>query len=133
MRPARLLWPAIAALATIAAAQEYTELAGWMKTNAAATAMLRKLEKKTGPQATRAAEVMASGFENMIAFWRGRGVVDAAQWSQEAKAAALELATAASAGDAARADAAFQTLGRICGACHEAHRQQVGEGKYRIK
>ena len=124
---------AIAACALTAVAEEYAELTAWMKTNDTAIKVLQKLEKKTGRQAVRAAEQMGGVFENMIGFWRARGIADAEQWSQSAKAAALELATAASAEDAARADAAFQTLRGICQSCHEAHRQQVGEGKYRLK
>ena len=76
---------------------------------------------------------MGGVFENMIAFWRGRNISDAVKWAEAGKVSALELATAASAGDAERADAAFKTLTDTCRSCHEAHREKVGEGKYRLK
>jgi cytochrome c556 len=119
--------------AVAAMGQEYPDLAAWMKTNNTASSALRKLEKKTGPQAVRPAEQMGGVFENMIAFWRGRNISDAVKWAESGKASALELATAASAGDAERAEAAFKTLTDTCRQCHEAHREKIGEGKYRLK
>ena len=69
----------------------------------------------------------------MINFWRQRNAADAVKLSEQGKAAALELATAASAGDEARASAALQTLGGTCKSCHAAHRETVAPQKYRIK
>jgi cytochrome c556 len=69
----------------------------------------------------------------MIDFWRQQHAADAVKWSEQGKAAAVELAAAAHAGNAGRATAAFQTISETCRACHEAHRETLAGGGYRIK
>ena len=116
-----------------AVAEEYPEFVTWMKATGTANDELRKMEKKTGEQAQRRAERIAGVYENMIGFWRQRNAADAVKWSEDGKAAATELATAAFAGDEAKVKTSMQALGATCRSCHEAHREKLGEGKYRIK
>ncbi|HZT28851.1 MAG TPA: cytochrome c [Bryobacteraceae bacterium] len=116
-----------------AAAQEYPELTAWMKASGAASGTLQKLERKTGPQAVSAAERLGGVFENMIGFWRQLKLDDAVKWSAEGKAAAAQLANAAYAEDAAAAETAFARLGAACHSCHEAYREKLAGGKYRIR
>jgi cytochrome c556 len=68
----------------------------------------------------------------MIAFWRQRDSAVAVQSAIEGKAAAAMLASAAYAGDEAQAQAAFKTLGGTCRSCHNAHREKLPDGKYRL-
>jgi cytochrome c556 len=117
----------------IVVAEEYPEFITMMKVTNQSMSALSKMEKKTGPQAARTAERLGSVYEEMIPFWRQRNAAAAVKTSEEGKAAAAELASAAFAGDAEKADAAFKTIGATCKSCHEARREKVAEGKYRIK
>jgi cytochrome c556 len=114
-------------------AEENPEFVTWMKTTKSATDDLKKMETKTGEQAARRAERLGTVYENMINFWRQRNAADAVKWSEEGKAAALQLATAASANDADKAKAALDAVNGGCKSCHDAHREKVGDGKYKIK
>jgi hypothetical protein len=99
MRASKLFW-LLPAFALAVAAQEYTQLTEWMKTSGDAAKVLAKLEKKTGEQAVSNAERLGGVYEEMIAFWRQRNAADAVKWSEQGKAAAVELASAANAGNA---------------------------------
>jgi cytochrome c556 len=133
MQPRRLTLVFLMACGLPALSQEYPEFAAWMKAQDTASKALNKLEKKTGAEAVKEAEKLSVVYENMIAFWRGRNVADAVKWSEEGKAAAVILASAANSGDAEKSAAAFKTVNGTCRSCHNAHREKVGEGKYRIK
>lgn len=114
-------------------AQENENLEAWMKATGASMGVLRKLEKKTGPEAVANAEKIGGIYENMINFWRQRNAEDAVKLSTEGKAAAVELASAAHGDDADKAAAAFTRIGGTCKPCHDAHREKTPEGKYKIK
>jgi hypothetical protein len=116
-----------------AVAEEYPEFITWMKATGTASDDLKKMEQKTGEQAMRRAERIGGVYESMIGFWRQRNTSDAVKWSEEGKAAALQLATAAYSGDAEKAKAAFTALNGTCRSCHEAHREKIADGKYRMK
>jgi Cytochrome C' len=116
-----------------AVAEEYPEFVTWMKTTGTASDELKKMEQKTGEQAMRRAERIAGAYENMIGFWRQRNTSDAVKWSEDGKAAAMQLASAAYANDAEKANAALKALNGTCRSCHEAHREKIADGKYRIK
>lgn len=120
-----------AALAVVA--EENTEFIAWMKTTKTATDDLKKMEQKVGEQAVRRAERLGSVYENMVGFWRQRNANDAVKASEEGKAAALQLATAAYSGDAGKAKVAFDALNTTCKSCHDAHREKIAEDKYRLK
>jgi cytochrome c556 len=124
---------AMAAAGMTVMAQGDAEFEEWMKACGSAQGALRKLDPKTGKDAVSNAEKIAGTYEKMIGFWRQRNAADAVKWSEEGKAAALQLASAASANDAERAGAAFGKLGSTCKSCHDVHREKIGENKYRIK
>jgi cytochrome c556 len=104
-----------------------------MKTTKTATDDLKKMEQKTGEQAVRRAERLGTVYESMIGYWRQRNAHDAVKWSEEGKAASMQLASAAYSGDAEKAKAALDAVNNGCKSCHDAHREKVAEGKYRIK
>lgn len=123
-------------LLLLAAAASPAQDAGFtarMKALAASTGFLEKLEAKNTPAATRAAERMGGIYEEMIGFWRQRSSPDAVKLSVQGKAAAVALASAAHAGDAEKAAAAFDTLTGTCKPCHEKYRTRLPDGTYRIK
>ena len=66
------------------------------------------------------------------AFWAKRSEVGLKS-AKEASAAANAIAKAAGAGDAAGVAAAGRSLGNACKTCHDAHREKVSEGVYKIK
>jgi cytochrome c556 len=133
MKKAQLALLALAASGFVVTAQDTEKFEGWMKSVDTSAKVLRKLEKKTGPEAVESAEKLGAAYENMIAFWRQKGAADAVKLSEDGKAAAVELASAANAGDDTKSAAAFTRLGATCRPCHEAHRDKTPEGKYKIK
>ncbi|MDX1982505.1 MAG: cytochrome c [Bryobacteraceae bacterium] len=67
------------------------------------------------------------------AFWRERKMDDAVKFTRDGMAAARELTAAAKAGKADEAKAASAKLGGSCKGCHEAHREKLPDGTYKIK
>lgn len=125
---------ALAALSCLALSAEHNEqFVGWMKSTASASNALKKLEKKTGPEAVRSAERIGSAYEEMIGYWRQRNAKDAIKWSQDGKSAATQLAAAAHAGDEEKAVAAFNSLNTTCRPCHDTYREKLPDGKYIIR
>ena len=104
-----------------------------MKDADKASSALRKLDIKTGGNAVESAEDLGGIYEEMIGFWRQREASRAVKWSAEGKAAAVELASAANAGDAERAEAAWKRLGTTCKSCHDMFREKLPDGRYKIK
>jgi cytochrome c553 len=133
MKSTRVLLLLFLVATGVGTAQVFPEFVEWMKTADKYSGALRKMERKTGPEAVRAAEELGGVYEEMIGFWRQRPAANAVKISEEGKAAAVILASAAKAGDAAKADEAFQTLGRTCRSCHDAFREKAADGTYRIK
>ena len=131
---ALILLPMVLLMASQAAlAAEDTEFAAWMKTADTATRALKSMDQKTGIEATRNAERLEVIYENMVGFWRRYNAKDAVKWSEEGKAAAGRLAAAAGAGDMGKATAAFNVLGGTCQSCHDARRERLAEGRFRIR
>ncbi len=114
-------------------AEQFPEFIDGMKVLNRASGALQKMDKKTGPDAVRAAERIGGVYEEMIPFWRQRNKAGAVKIAAEGKAAAAALANAAHVGDAEKADAAFQAIVSTCNACHEERREKLPDGKYRIK
>ena len=123
-------------LATIvlsAYGQQDEELQQWMKAARQSASALSKLENKTGKPAVAPAERLGAIYENMINFWRQRNAPDAVKVSTAGKAAAVQLASAARAGDETAAASALRELTATCKQCHEAHREKIGDASYRIR
>jgi cytochrome c556 len=133
MRPLKFAGLVLLVPFVFVAAQEFPEFQNGMKAVDTANGALRKMQPKTGGDAVAAAERIAAVYENMIPFWRGRNSEEAVKWSEEGKAHAVALASAAKAGDAEKAAAAFSSLGGTCKSCHTKHRERLEDGTYRIK
>jgi cytochrome c556 len=114
-------------------AQEAETFSDWMKAKNVAASALIKMPEKTGPEAIRHAETIAVIFENMIPFWRQHGAADAMKWSEQGKAAAVQLASAAYGGNLEQAAAAFKVVGGTCRPCHAAYRLRLQDGTYAIR
>jgi len=133
MRKLSICAGVLLALGVGAFAQEDADFQKWMKATASEIGVLRKMENKTGADAAASAEKIAVNYDHMKAFWDKRQASDAAKLSEEGKSAALELVSAAKAGDNEKAGAAFRAIGGTCKGCHDVHREKMADGSYKIK
>lgn len=133
MKLLKMALPVLACSAMALMAQDNGPMEEWMKSINQSNQALRKMEKKTGPEAVAAAEKISSAYENMVGFWKQRNAEDAVKLSEDGKAAAVELTAAAKADNAEAAGAAFGKVAGTCMPCHAAHRVRSPEGKYSIK
>ncbi len=125
--------PALILCGVALVAQRIPEHAAGMKGAGGAMRVLSKLESKTGADAVRSAERLGGLYEELINFWRQRDDKQAVKWAQQGKAAAVQLAAAAHAGDAAQASVVFKSIEATCASCHEAHRTRLADGTYAFK
>lgn len=94
---------------------------------------------KDNAQAKNAAAVekdsarVAEIYKEMAAFWTARKMDDAAKWSGESSAAATATATSAKAGDWEKVKTSWNAVNKNCKSCHEAHREKLPDGGYKIK
>ena len=94
---------------------------------------------KNNAQAKNAATVekdsarVAEIYTQMAGFWKARNADDAAKVSAASAAAAKATAVAAKAGDWDKVKAHWGVVGKGCKDCHEAHREKLPDGGYKIK
>ena len=106
----------------------------WMKSVPPAVGGIRKnLEAKTLDAVVADAKKLETVFGQSAEFWTKKGGADAAGWSKDVQAAAGKVASAAAAGDADGAAAAFKVVSGSCKGCHETHREKLADGSYKIK
>ena len=67
------------------------------------------------------------------AFWKSRKFDDATKWATDSAEAANAAATAANAGDWDKVKGSVGAVMKNCKSCHDAHREKVEDGVYRIK
>jgi len=113
--------------------QDDAELSKSMKTIGKTMNTLRGMETKTGPDATQNAEKLVEAYKTTQAYWASKKVEDATKWSAASLEQAQTLLTAAKAGEQDKAAAAFKELGGGCRTCHEAHREKLADGSYKVK
>jgi cytochrome c556 len=99
----------------------------WMKESGQLQGKIRKNE-----DVEASAKRLAAISVEVEAFWAKRSEVGLKS-AKEASEAANAIAKAAAAGDAAGVAAASRSLGAACKACHDANREKVSEGVYKIK
>lgn len=90
------------------------------------------IEGKDTAQVSKDAARLSEINTKMAAFWKARKAEDAEKWSHETAAAATALAASAKAGNWEKAQKDAQGVMR-CKACHDAHREKLEDGSYRIK
>lgn len=116
------------------AAADHDELSKAMKTAGSTMGPLKKaLDAGTMAEVGPAAAKLEGAFTATEAFWTGRKVADATKWSQDALAAAGALRKAGEAGSADAAKAAFIKIAGTCKGCHDAHREKLPDGTFKIK
>lgn len=66
-------------------------------------------------------------------FWKARKAQDAIDWSIQGKNAAAEVGKLAAAGEWDKIPDARKKIQETCMACHNAHREKLADGSYKIK
>ena len=79
------------------------------------------------------AQALVEIYDTTEKFWKERKADDAIQSSMTGKAAAAALLAAVAAEKSDDARAAFGKLAGTCKGCHEAHREKLADGTYKIK
>jgi len=118
---------------SFAVAQTEAELEKGMKELGKLNGTVRKADPKTGLEVAAMADKMVAIYAVSKGYWEKKGVADAVKWSADGHAAALELGEGAKGGDAAKVGGALSKLGGTCKGCHEAHREKLADGTYKIK
>ncbi|MCX6604247.1 MAG: cytochrome c [Acidobacteria bacterium] len=107
-------------------------------------ASMKKAGKTMGPlkkaldannfaDAKPGADALVGIYDVTEKFWKERKADDAIQSAMTGKAAAAALVAAVAAEKSDDARAAFGKLAGTCKGCHEAHREKLEDGKYKIK
>jgi cytochrome c556 len=107
-------------------------------------AAMKKAGKTMGPlkkaldannfaDAKPGADALVGIYDVTEKFWKERKADDAIQSSMTGKAAAAALVAAVAAEKSDDARAAFGKLAGTCKGCHEAHREKLADGTYKIK
>jgi cytochrome c556 len=134
MKKRTLLLSLFLGLCTIGFAQDEDVYKPWMKATAGSVGSIRKsIEAKTWDAVVPEAKKLEDVFGKSAEFWTKKGVTDAAGWSKDAQAASAKLAAASASGDVEGATAAFKLVSGSCKGCHEAHREKLADGSYKIK
>jgi cytochrome c556 len=133
----KMLWFACASLLLVSvlmAAINESELEKKMKSAGDAMGGIRKgMQANAMPQVATNAKAMVAALEGTESFWAERHANDGVKYTQEGLAAAKELVAAAEAGHGDHAKSAAAKLGGSCKGCHDAHREKLPDGKYKIK
>jgi cytochrome c556 len=116
------------------AAQSDGNLEDTMKQVMATMGKLKKgLDAKSLHDAAGDAEKMQGLFKDAEAIFAGLNIADAVQMAKTAQSAAGEIVNAGHSDNAEGASAAFSKLGGTCKGCHDAHREKLPDGKYKLK
>lgn len=115
-------------------AQDTAAYQGWMKSNGAAVASLRKnLDAKAGDAAAADAKTLVDNFGHVSDYWQQKNVADAVKFATDAQNGFKNVAQLAAAGKFDDASAALQAAQANCAGCHMAHRQRGSDGSFSIK
>lgn len=105
-----------------------------MKTMLPTQGSLRKnIEAKNAEGVKADAAKLEGIFKTSEEFWKERKADDAVEWSKTGKDGAAEISKLAGAGEWDKIPDAQKKVGSTCSACHNAHREKLPEGGYKIK
>ena len=100
----------------------------WMKNIGANFGAIRK-----GVEVEKNANAMAEEMKAIGAFWKGRTSDVAMKSCGDTQKAALSVASAAAASDAAGVAAGIKMIGAGCKGCHDVHREKISDTESLIK
>ena len=105
-----------------------------MKEIGGATGQVKKaFESGAKEEVASGGEKLQSLFKEVEVFFTKRAAADAIESAKSAQAAAKELNSEAVSGTKHGAEAAFAKISGSCKGCHDAHREKLPEGGYKIK
>ena len=90
-------------------------------------------DDKNSAQMAKDATPLAEIYKETVGFWKGRKIDDAMKWSQESETVAKATAAAAREENWDKVKTSLQGLMKNCKSCHDAHREKLADGSYRIK
>ncbi|HEY0549979.1 MAG TPA: cytochrome c [Verrucomicrobiae bacterium] len=90
-------------------------------------------EGKNSAALEKDAATAAAAYKQMAGFWKTRKADDAAKWSEDSATAATATATAAKAGNWDGVKTHWNAVSKSCKGCHDAHREKLPDGGYKIK
>ena len=91
------------------------------------------VESKDGAQVSKDAARVSEIYKQMAPFWKERKSDKGVKWSDESSIAAAALADSAKKGEWDTVKINMQGVMKNCKACHDAHREKLDDGGYRIK
>ena len=114
--------------------QDEAEYAKNMKSiNVTNKSLRANMMAKNGEGAAKDAKALAEAFGQAEKFWKQRGTEDAVQSTLAAKNAFEKVAELAAAGKFEEAVEPMKVGGGQCMSCHNAHRERLPDGSYKIK
>jgi len=90
-------------------------------------------EAKNGAALEKDAATAAAAYKEMAGFWKTRKADDAAKWSEDSATAATAMAAAVKAGNWDSVKTHWNAVSKNCKGCHDAHREKLPDGGYKIK
>ena len=127
-----LVFAAFAVTATVPASEE--EFMAAMKKVLPTQGSLKKgIEAKDAEAVKKDAAALEAIFKVSEDFWKERKAQDAVDLSVTAKTGAAEIGKFAAAGEWDKIPDAQKKVGATCMACHNAPREKLPEGGYKIK
>lgn len=127
------LIPILLMMAAVWLSAEDPQLSGLMQNMAAALKALQQPDFLSDQKAARAAERLGTSYEDLIEYWRQQKMEKAAAISQTGKIRAMQLADAVHEANKEKAESLVKSVAETCHSCHEAYREKLPDGKYRIK
>jgi cytochrome c556 len=105
-----------------------------MKDAGATNAKIRKaLEAKENETAVKEAQHLSSLFDDMVKYYKAKGIEDGVKFSETGSAAAKDVAASAGTGTVEDLAPKLKAVGASCGGCHTAHREKNADGTYKFK
>jgi cytochrome c556 len=115
-------------------ADDQQDFVAWMKTTGGTMGKLRKeVEAKAFSDVAKDAATLQDVFKKVEDYFAKSNTTDAVQSAQGAQAAVKTLAAAAKSENADEVAAGLKGVMGSCSGCHNAHREKLPEGGYKIK
>jgi cytochrome c556 len=127
-----LLFAAFAVTANVAVTEEQY-MAAMKKVLPTQGSLKKGIEAKDAESVKKDAAVLEAVFKLSEDFWKERKAQDGVDLSIQAKQGAAEIGKLAGAGEWDKIPDAQKKVGATCMACHNAHREKLPEGGYKIK
>lgn len=93
----------------------------------------RGIAGSTAEPVTKNAASLSKALADAEPFWKARGRADAVQWLADARTSVASMEKALEGQDWAAARASSDALGKLCTVCHNAYRERLEDGSFRVR